>query len=186
MKKNGLVLGGLVMTFLLASMVLSPSSFGQKRPPAKKGSPTRSKGSGKSSTTSKQPAKTTSANKATGNTVNKGSGNKVNIDNSNKNVNINIDNSKDIDIKNNRNTVVKHNNINSYRRPPYYWGGHRYYCYHPYRYHPYRPFYWGPVWHPWGFFVATLATTAIIVSVNNAQYHYDQGVWYAPIMEDIL
>ncbi|MFB9081095.1 DUF6515 family protein [Flavobacterium procerum] len=21
---------------------------------------------------------------------------------------------------------------------------------------PYRPFYWGPVWHPWGFFVTTL------------------------------
>ncbi|RYJ38451.1 hypothetical protein NU08_2428 [Flavobacterium anhuiense] len=40
------------------------------------------------------------------------------------------------------------------------------------------PFYWGPVWHPWGFFVATLATTAIIVSVQNEKYHYDQGVWY--------
>ena len=25
-----------------------------------------------------------------------------------------------------------------------------------------------------------MAATAIIVSVNNAQYHYDQGVWYQP------
>jgi len=32
---------------------------------------------------------------------------------------------------------------------------------------------------PWGFLVATLAVTAIVVSVENAQYHYDQGVWYS-------
>jgi Family of unknown function (DUF6515) len=108
------------------------------------------------------------------------SGNEVNIDNSRGDVNINIDNSKDIKVRNEKNTVVRKNNINTYHRPPYYWGGHRYYCYHPYHYHPYRPFYWGPVWHPWGFFVATLAATAIIVSVNNAQYHYDQGMWYEP------
>jgi hypothetical protein len=34
------------------------------------------------------------------------------------------------------------------------------------------------MWHPWGFFVATIAATAIIVSVENQQYHYDQGVYY--------
>jgi hypothetical protein len=33
-------------------------------------------------------------------------------------------------------------------------------------------------WHPVGFFVATMAVTAIIVSANNRQYHYDQGVYY--------
>ncbi|MDR2919500.1 MAG: DUF6515 family protein [Tannerella sp.] len=86
-------------------------------------------------------------------------------------VNINVDRSHDINVVNNRNTVVRRNNIATYARPPYVWGGRRYYCYHPY--------YWGPVWHPWGFFIATLATTAIIVSVADAQYHYDQGVWYA-------
>jgi hypothetical protein len=107
-------------------------------------------------------------------------GNSVNVDNSKKNVNINVDNSKDITVNNNHNTVVRNNNINTYHRPPYVYGGHRYYCYHPYVYHPYHPFYWGPVWHPWGFFVATLATTAIIVSIENQKYHYDQGVWYAP------
>lgn len=36
------------------------------------------------------------------------------------------------------------------------------------------------MWHPWGFFIATLATTAIIVSVENKKYYYDNGVYYAP------
>jgi Family of unknown function (DUF6515) len=116
-------------------------------------------------------------NKDKGNTI--GSGNKVNIDNSKKNVNINVDNSKDIKINNSRNTTVRHNS-RPYNRPPYRYGGRSYYCYHPYHYHPYRPYYWGPVWHPWGYFIATLATTAIIVSVNNQQYHYDNGVYYVP------
>lgn len=116
-------------------------------------------------------------------------GNKTSVNSGNKNisgntVNINVDNSKNINVVNNRNTVVRRNSINTYVRPPYVWGGKRYYCYHPYFYHPYHPFYWGPVWHPWGFFVAALATTAIVVSVENAekakeQYYFDQGVWYA-------
>lgn len=105
------------------------------------------------------------------------SGNKVNVDNSRKNVNINVDNSKNINVRNNRNTVVRPG-YRPYPRPPYVYGGFRYYSYHPYYYHPYHPFYWGPVWHPWGFFVATLAVTAIVISVNNQQYHYDQGVYY--------
>ncbi len=104
-------------------------------------------------------------------------GNKTNI--SGNNVNINVDRSRDINNINNRNTVVRHNNIGSYGRPPYAWGGHRYYSYHPYFYHPFVPFYWGPAWHPWGFFMATLATTAIVVAVADAQYHYDEGVWYS-------
>ena len=118
-------------------------------------------------------------NVQTGNKNNIGDNNKVNIDNSKKNVNINVDNSKDIKINNNRNTVVRHNN-RPYGRPPYVYGGHRYYCYHPYHYHSYHAFYWGPVWHPWGFFITTMAATAIIISVNNQQYHYDQGVYYMP------
>jgi biotin carboxyl carrier protein len=92
------------------------------------------------------------------------SGNKVNIDNSKKNVNVNIDNSKNVHVNNNRNTTVRRN-PRPYARPPYVYGGRRYRCYHPYYYHPYRPFVWGPMWHPWGFFVATLATTAIIISI---------------------
>jgi hypothetical protein len=104
-------------------------------------------------------------------------GNNVNIDNSKRNVNINIDKSKDINVR--RNTVVRPGG-RPYGRPPYMYGGRRYYCHAPYFYHAYRPFFWGPVWHPWGFFVATIATTAIIVSVANQQYHYDQGVYYMP------
>lgn len=108
---------------------------------------------------------------------NRGSGDRVNIDKSRGDVNINVDKSKDIRINNQRNTHVRSSNM-IYSRPPYRYGGFGYYCHRPYFYHPYRPFYWGPVWHPWGWFVATLATTAIIVSIENQKYHYDQGVYY--------
>ena len=109
--------------------------------------------------------------------VGNNSGNRVNVDKSRGDVNINVDNSKDIRINNQRNTHVRSSSVR-YTRPPYRYGGFGYYCHRPYFYHPYRPFYWGPSWHPWGWFVATLATTAIIVSVNNQQYHYDQGTYY--------
>jgi len=50
-----------------------------------------------------------------------------------------------------------------------------------YYYHPYRPYNnWGPVWRPVGFLTAALAATAILITVNNQRYHYDQGVYYAP------
>ena len=100
-------------------------------------------------------------------------GNNVNIDHSRKNVNINID--RDINVR--HNTVVRPGR-RPYARPPHVYGGRRYYCHAPYFYHPFRPFRWGPAWHPWGFFVATLAATAIVISVANQQYHYDQGVYY--------
>lgn len=97
----------------------------------------------------------------------KNSGNrKGNVDNSRRNVNINVDNSKNVRVNNSRNTMVRHNS-RPYTRPPYAYGGYRYRCYHPYYYHPYRPFVWGPRWHPWGFFVTTLAATAIILTVDN-------------------
>jgi hypothetical protein len=75
---------------------------------------------------------------------------------------------------------VRRNVYRPYSRPPRVYGGRRYYSYHPYFYHPYRPYAWGPSYHPWGFFIAAIATTAIIVSVENHQYHYDHGVYYAP------
>jgi Family of unknown function (DUF6515) len=100
------------------------------------------------------------------------SGNKnVNVDNSKKNVNINVDNSKNVHVNNSRHTTVRHNS-RPYGRPPYVYGGRRYRCYHPYVFHPFRPFVWGPRWHPWGFFVATLATTAIILSIVD---NYEPG-----------
>ena len=101
------------------------------------------------------------------------SGNR-NIDNSNRN--INIDNSRNVNI-NRGNTYVRAGRV-AYVRPPYRYGGMAFYAHRAYFWHPYRPFYWGPVWHPWGFFVATLATTAIIISIESQQYHYDQGVYY--------
>jgi hypothetical protein len=94
-----------------------------------------------------------------------------NRDINNRNVN-NINNS------NNRNTVVRQNNIAVYPRPPYAWGGRRFYSFHPYAYHPFTPYHWGPSWNPWGFFVAALAITAIVVAMDDDEYHYDEGVWY--------
>ena len=114
----------------------------------------------KSSGAGQRPNVSNSGNK----TNNISGGNKVNIDNSKRNVNVNVDNSKDIHVNNNRNTSVRRN-TRPYPRPPVVYGGRRYRCYHPYYFHPYRPFVWGPMWHPWGFFIATLATTAIIVSI---------------------
>ncbi|WP_230981518.1 DUF6515 family protein [Echinicola salinicaeni] len=76
-----------------------------------------------------------------------------------------------------RSTVVIRN-PRPYYRPPYSYGRYRYYCYRPYYYHPFRPYYWGPAWHPWGFFVASLAATAIVISIENQRYHYDNGVYY--------
>jgi hypothetical protein len=105
----------------------------------------------------------------------RGSGNRVNVDKSRGDVNVNINNS--------RNTRVVASS-RAYVRPPYRYGGWGYYCHRPYFYHPYRPFYWGPVWHPWGWFAATIATTAIIVSISDNdqgddnQVYYDQGVYY--------
>lgn len=112
----------------------------------------------------------------TGNRNTNINGNTVNRNRNDVNINVN----NNINVRNNRNTVVRRNNTIVYARPPYRYGGYRYNCYHPYYPRPYTPYYWGPVWHPWGFFVATLAVTAIVVSVENEKYHYDQGVWYAP------
>lgn len=74
-----------------------------------------------------------------------------------------------------------------YQRPPHYFGGHYYYSHYHYHYHNYRPYYWGSYYHPWGYFVANLAATAIIVSIsnsgndtndNNEDYHYENGTYY--------
>jgi hypothetical protein len=51
---------------------------------------------------------------------------------------------------------------------------------HPYQYHPYRPYYWGPHWHPLGFFLSALAADAILFNFNNQQYYFDDGCFYLP------
>ena len=67
-----------------------------------------------------------------------------------------------------------------YVRAPYVYGGRRYYAYHPYAYHRYQPFFWGPAFVPFGVFVGALAASAIVVTVADQPYRYDQGVWYLP------
>jgi hypothetical protein len=138
---------------------------------SKKNAPKRSAGG------TQRAASTKPANTVNKSTTNRNTTNNVKVDNSKTNVNINVDNSKNVNINNSRNAVVVRP-VRPYPRPPYVYGGHRYYAFHPYYYHPYRPFYWGPVWHPWGFFVATMAATAIIITIESQQYHYDQGVYY--------
>lgn len=91
-------------------------------------------------------------------------------------------NTRDININNNRNININNTRVvrstRVYVRPPIRYGGMAFYAHRAFYWHPYRPFYWGPVWHPWGFFVATMATTAVIISVQNQQYHCDHGVYY--------
>jgi hypothetical protein len=57
-----------------------------------------------------------------------------------------------------------------------YYNGHM--GYYPYCYHPYTPYMYGAFWHPYGFFVASLATTAVLVSLANQNYYYNQGIYY--------
>ncbi|MBZ5856223.1 DUF6515 family protein [Flavihumibacter profundi] len=107
-----------------------------------------------------RPSTGTANRPATGNKP----GNRTNnVGSNNKNVNININHSTNVRVNNSRNTVVRRN-TRPYVRPPFVYGGRRFMCYHPYHFHPFHPFVWGPMWHPWGFFIAALATTAIIVS----------------------
>lgn len=116
------------------------------------------------------------------NTINAGGSrpnDRVNTNRGRGDVNINVDNSRrtNINVRNNRNRPYRPY-YRPYPRPPYRWGGYGFSWYRPYYYHPYAPYYWGPVWHPWGFFAATLAVTAIVVSIDNQDYHYDEGVFY--------
>jgi len=66
------------------------------------------------------------------------------------------------------------------RRPPIIYGGNRYYAYQPYYPHPCTAFYYGPTWHPVGFFLASLFATAIVINVADRPYHYYDGVFYEP------
>jgi hypothetical protein len=50
----------------------------------------------------------------------------------------------------------------------------------PYSYHPYQPYYWGPRWHPLGFFLNGLAANAIRLSIGNRYYYYSDGCYYSP------
>jgi hypothetical protein len=165
--KTGFNFRNLMTAFIIIMVIiLLPASLAAQR----KGS--RTAGGKEGSSVSKPSARDDKQGSGQGG-ANK-SGNEVNIDNSKNNVNVN--NNKNVNVNVNKTVVVA--NPRPYPRPPYAYGGHSYYAYHPYHYHPYTPYHYGPAYHPWGFFVATLAVTAMVVTVANQQYHYDQGVYY--------
>jgi hypothetical protein len=88
----------------------------------------------------------------------------------------NHDLSRPVDVHNTinvRNNVTVRNNVNVYHT-----GTYR--GIHPYYYHPYRPYYWGPHWHPLGFFLSALAADAIWFNFSNQRYWYDDGCFYLP------
>jgi heme exporter protein D len=166
---------------IMACFLLSANSIAQRRPAGggvqkqtgrqtQNSRPSTGSGGSGSLQRNNQTSNRNATNNRKGNAGKGGnlSNNKVNIDKSRGDVNFNVDNSKDIRINNSRNTSIRRNTYRPYTRPPMVYGGFHYRCYHPYYYHPYRPFYWGPVWHPWGFFLATLTATAIIVSFADA------------------
>jgi hypothetical protein len=92
---------------------------------------------------------------------------------------------RSVDVNGSRAVYIRRNTVvrpapRPYARPPYAYSGRRYYAYHPYAHHRYAAYAWGPAFHPFGFVAATMAATAIAVTLANEQYQYDQGVWYAP------
>jgi hypothetical protein len=85
----------------------------------------------------------------------------------------------------NRPAPVVHENVNVHTTVNvrdhvnvYHTGGYR--GIHPYNYHPYHPYYWGPHWHPVGFFLSALAADAIWFNFSGQRYGYDDGVYYLP------
>jgi len=79
-----------------------------------------------------------------------------------------------------RNEVV-HENINVHRdvhENVYHTGAYR--GMRPYTYHPYHPYYWGPRWHPVGFFLSALTANAFRFAIANQYYYYDDGCYYVP------
>jgi hypothetical protein len=180
------IIFGSGVLLLLTAFQLSaqkPKSKGPSKPAASSKSKSVSKPSG---VNDRNAGNKTNISNSGNKTNNIGSNNKkVNIDNSKKNVNVNVDNSKNVRVNNSRNTSVRRNS-RPYARPPYVYGGRRYRCYHPYYFHPYRPYVWGPMWHPWGFFIATLATTAIIVSFADNDMPAEINLAYADGLQPAL
>jgi len=95
----------------------------------------------------------------------------------NRNTNADVHNNVTIhdnaNIHNNANIHSPRENVNVYHT-----GSYR--GLHPYSYHPYQPFYWGPRWHPIGFFLSSLAANALRISIANQYYYYDDGCYYIP------
>jgi hypothetical protein len=104
--------------------------------------------------------------------------------NTTTNRNVNVNQSRTVNVHND--VHVHHNTAvraapRPYARAPYVHGGHRYYAHNTYVYRRYTPYVaWGPAFRPFGAVVATMAATAVVVSIANASYYYNAGVWYLP------
>lgn len=76
-------------------------------------------------------------------------------------------------IRVNSNVQIR-DNVNVYHRRGEGWG------YRSYDYHPYHPYYWGPSWHPLGYFLGALAVGALAFTWAGQNYYYNEGVYYQP------
>lgn len=110
--------------------------------------------------------------------------------------NINISKNNNININAQRNTVVRVNVMSPVMmRPPVIWGGFMVWSANPFFWFAFRPFYWGPMWYPWGYPMATIPPAAQVVNVTNVtneknitnvtnvtnvvnEFFYDDGVFY--------
>ena len=84
------------------------------------------------------------------------------------------------DVRDNRGENQNGLNRRNDRDQGYIYHQDRYRSYNDYSYHPYRPAYWGPRWHPVGFFLSVLAADAIRLSIGNSFYYYSDGCYYSP------
>ncbi len=76
-------------------------------------------------------------------------------------------------------TVAPRVTVNTHERVNVYHAGN-YRGLHPYAYHPYHPYYWGPRWHPIGYFLSALTANAIRFAIGSQWYYYDDGCYYVP------
>jgi len=49
-----------------------------------------------------------------------------------------------------------------------------------YRHHFFVPYVWGPAWRPVGYFTPTVPPTTVVINIDNRQYSYNDGVFFAP------
>lgn len=110
-------------------------------------------------------------------TINGGARN-VGVHDFNRNTTVNVHDNVNV-----HENVNVHTNVNVHRdvtvhENVYHVGA--YHGFHPYYYHPYRPAYWGPRWHPVGFFLASLAVNAFRFAIGSQYYYYDDGCYYIP------
>jgi len=81
-------------------------------------------------------------------------------------------------VRENNNPPVQQKNIVHDNVSVYHTGA--YHGLKPYTYHPFHPYYWGPRWHPVGYFIGVPIANAYRFSFANQWYYYDDGTYYEP------